>query len=242
MLATDRPSTKALYLQVRDALAERIATGEWKPGLPVPNEGDLARDLGVSAGTVRKALELLEADKLITRRQGRGTFVNDPASDELACRFIRLRTADGESVSGEVKSQVISEGVANDLEGSRLRLRAGDGVYRIRRVRSHGGCNFMVADVTLPAVLFPRLAGRDDDIPSQVGALAPWNGMLLGRAEERVTISAPPKEVTDLLGVAPGTPMLRLDCVLCLLGSHRPVAWRIGHVHLPDGYYLAEFN
>jgi GntR family transcriptional regulator len=228
-------------LQVRDALVERIATGEWKPGFAVPNEGDLARDLGVSSGTVRKALELLETDKLVTRRQGRGTFVNDPASDELACRFIRLRTSEGERVSGEVTSQVISECGANELECSRLRLRAGDDVYRIRRVRSHRGCNFMVADVTLPAALFPRLAGRGD-IPSRVGALAPWNGMLLGGATERVTISVPPEEVRDLLGVATGTPVLRLDCVLGLLGSHRPVAWRIGHVHLPDGYYFAELN
>jgi GntR family transcriptional regulator len=242
MLAAGRPSTRALYSQVRDALAERIATGEWKPGFVVPNEGDLARDLGVSSGTVRKALELLEADKLITRRQGRGTVVNDPASDDLACRFIRLRTADGESVSGHVTSQEISEGTANELECSRLRLRAGEGVYRIRRVRSYRGCNFMVADLALPATLFPRLAGRGDDIPSHVGALAPWNGMLLGRAEERVSISVPPEEVADLLGVATGTAVLRLDCLLSLLGSHRPVAWRIGHVHLPDGYYLAEFN
>src|SRR5262249_39924464 len=153
-------------------------------GFVLPNESDLGRELGVSSGTVRKAMELLEADKLVTRRQGRGTFVRDPASDELACRFIRLRTADGESVSGEVVSQVMSEGVADDLERRRLRLGAGDGVYRIRRVRHHRGRNLMVADVTLPAVLYPRLAGKSD-IPTRVGALAPWNGMLLGRAEER---------------------------------------------------------
>ena len=99
----------------------------------------------------------------------------------------------------------------------------------------------MVADVTLPAALFPRLAGKVD-IPSRVGALAPWNGMLLGGAEERVSISVPPEEVGGLLGIATGTPVLLLDCVLSLLGSHRPVAWRIGYVHLPDGYYLAELN
>jgi len=240
-VSTEWWQAKALYLQVRDALVERITTGEWKPGFAVPNEGDLARALGVSTGTVRKALELLEADKLVTRRQGRGTFVNDPASDEVACRFIRLRNADGESVSGEVTSQAISEGAANDLECGRLRLRASDGVYRIRRVRSYRGRNFMVADVTLPAARFPRLAGRRD-VPSRIGALAPWNGMLLGGAEERVTICEPAEEVRDLLGIATGTPVLLLDCVLSLLNSHQPVAWRIGYVHLPDGYYFAELN
>ena len=240
-MSTQRLLTKALYLQVRDEFAQRIATGQWKPGFAIPNESDLARALSVSSGTVRKALELLEADKLVTRRQGRGTFVNDPASDDLACRFIRLRSADGKSVSGEVTSQAISEGVADEQECTRLRLRTGDRVYRIRRVRTHRGCSFMVAHVVLPATLYPRLAG-EANIPTQVGALAPWNGMLLGPAEERVAISVPSKEVTGLLGVASGTPVLLLDCVLTLLDSYRPAAWRIGYVHLPDGYYFAELN
>ena len=241
MSLADRPSTRALYLQVRDALAQRIATGEWRPGSAVPNERDLAHEVGVSAGTVRKALELLETQRLITRRQGRGTFVNDPASDEMVCRFISLRTADGRSLAGEVASQVVSEGTANELECTRLRLRAGDGVYRIRRIRHHRERRYMVADVTLPAALFPRLAGTSD-IPSRVGALAPWNGMLLGGAEERVSICAPPADIGDLLGIASGTPVMLLDCLVLLLDTDRPVAWRIAHVHLPDGYYLAELN
>jgi GntR family transcriptional regulator len=51
---------RALYLQVRDALSQRIASGEWMPGFALPNEGDLAREVGVSSGTMRKALELME--------------------------------------------------------------------------------------------------------------------------------------------------------------------------------------
>jgi GntR family transcriptional regulator len=241
MLPVNRPTVRALYLQVRDALAQRIATGEWTPGSAVPNERVLAQEIGVSTGTIRKALELLEAQKLITRRQGRGTFVNDPASDEMVCRFIRLRTADGESCSGEVTSQSISEGTANKLECTRLWLRPGEPVYRMRRVRRHRGCTFLVADVTLPAALYPRLAASSD-VPNRVGALAPWNGMLLGKAQERVSICTPPSDVAGLLGVGSDTPVMLLDCVLLLLGSDRPVAWRIGHVHLPDGYYLAEWS
>jgi GntR family transcriptional regulator len=239
MLAAGRPSTRALYLQVRDALVERIASGEWRSGSAIPNEVDLAREIGVSSGTVRKALQLLDAQKLITRRPGRGTFVNDPASGELACRLLRLRSTNGESVSGEVTSQAISEGAPDELECARLRLCAGDSVYRIRRVRQHKGRKFMVADVTLPSALYPRLAGKSD-IPVRIGALAPWNGMLLGTAQERISICIPPADVGDLLGVAPGAPAMLLDCVLFLLGTQRPAAWRMGYVHLPDGYYLAE--
>ena len=76
----ERFSIQPLYLQLRDALAERIASGEWKSGDIIPNEVDLARELGVSQGTVRRSLDLLESEHVVTRRQGRGTFVNDPGS------------------------------------------------------------------------------------------------------------------------------------------------------------------
>ena len=76
-MATTCLSNRPLYLQVRDAVAERIATGTWKIGIAIPNEGDLAREFGVSVGTVRKSLGLLEEQHILTRQQGRGTFVND---------------------------------------------------------------------------------------------------------------------------------------------------------------------
>ena len=85
-MLTKRFTTRAVYEQLRDILAARIATGEWKPGTAIPSEADLAREFGVSAGTTRKALKLLEAERLLTRRQGHGTIVNDPASGERTAR------------------------------------------------------------------------------------------------------------------------------------------------------------
>lgn len=69
--------TTPLYKQVRDALAQRIAAGEWQPRDAIPNEHDLAVEFGVSGGTMRKAMDDLEADGFIHRQQGRGTFVRE---------------------------------------------------------------------------------------------------------------------------------------------------------------------
>ena len=129
IISSSRFSNRPLYLQLRDALAERIASGEWKPSAAIPNESDLAREFGVSAGTMRKALDLMEAERLLTRRQGRGTFVNDQSSDELAARFSNIRGPDGKRVCGQVKSAEVSEGPANEVECARLRLRPEDRVY-----------------------------------------------------------------------------------------------------------------
>ena len=136
--------------------------GEWKPNAAIPNEGDLAREFGVSSGTMRKALDLMEGERLLTRRQGRGTFVNDQSSDELAERYSNIRTADGERIAGREQMLSIVQGPANPAECARLRLRADDKVWRIQRVRLHKGEPFMVEDVAMPAALFPDLDEQEE--------------------------------------------------------------------------------
>jgi len=233
-----RFSNRPLYLQLRDALAERIAQGEWKPGSAIPNESDLAREFGVSAGTMRKALDLMEAERLLTRRQGRGTFVNDQSSDELAARFNNLRGADGSRVNGEIKAMEIAEAAASEAECARLRLRAGDRVYRIARLRQHNGQVFLAEDVALPAALFPGLAERTN-AADRIIVLAQEYGLLLGKAEERVSLGEASPAVARSLGIAAGAPVLVLDRVVFSLDG-RPLEWRIGRCHLKDKYYMAE--
>jgi GntR family transcriptional regulator len=239
MALLDRPVKRALYLQLRDLLAERIAQGTWKAGAHIPNEMDLAREVGVSSGTVRKALEVMEAQRLITRRQGRGTYVNDPNAAGLADRFSNIRGAGGERISGRVNLREIIEGIATSLERERLRLPGDAAVFRIHRVREHAGRNFLVEHITVPAVLFAGLLdGRAviDDIVS----LAQHHGILLGRGEERLTTTVPSVAIAQALGITAGMPVVMLDRVLFMLQTDCPVEWRIGYFHLPDGYYASE--
>src|SRR5690349_19981693 len=95
---------RPLYLLVRDALLERIKKGELRPGGTLPSEIDLHRQLSVSLGTLRKALGVLEAEKLIIREPGRGTFVNSFRDGNAVCRFDPIRASDGGRVLGDVKT------------------------------------------------------------------------------------------------------------------------------------------
>ena len=71
-MTVGRLSIRPLYLQLRDALLDRIVAGEWQAGTNMPNENQLAQEFGVSPGTVRKAIDLLERERVLMRRQGRG--------------------------------------------------------------------------------------------------------------------------------------------------------------------------
>jgi GntR family transcriptional regulator len=241
MMSSTAFSKRALYLQVWDALTGRITSGAWKAGSAIPNESDLSHELGVSLGTVRKALKLMEAQRLVTRRQGRGTFVNDHAAHEFADRFNSLRTADGVPVCGQTKSAELAKGAANGLECTRLRLRPDEPVFRIHRIRDHNGRVFLIEDITLPAALFPGLDDKKT-IADHIGSLAQEYGILLGKSEERISMGMPPAAIANALLVSPGTPVTVLDRVVLMLDCDRPVEWRLVHCLLADAYYLAEMG
>jgi GntR family transcriptional regulator len=239
-IISSRFSTRPLYLQVRDALAERVAAGEWKPSTAIPNEGDLARQFGVSPGTMRKALDLLEAERLLTRRQGRGTFVNDQASDELAVRYNNLRDQNGTHVGGEVQLLELAEAAVSENECMRLRLRKHEKVHRIRRVRLSGGRPYMVEQVAMPASLFPGLSECKE--PShRIVVLAQQFGVLLGKGEERIAIGSTSPEMAHTLRMQPGAPVLLLDRLVYTLDG-RPAEWRLGQCDMAGMHYLAEFK
>jgi GntR family transcriptional regulator len=232
-------SNKPLYLQVRDALADLISRGTWKPGFQIPSEGELARDVGVSSGTVRKALELMERQGLIIRRQGRGSFVSNPTPDELAGRYGRLYGTGGLRLHGrQVKVVRFERCEAGSLERSRLRLQAGAEVYRARRVREHGNECILVEDAVLPVELFPVPLDRAA-MAHEVGLLAHQNGIHLGNAEERIAFGIPPRDVAEHLHLPPCIDAVWVDRVVMTL-TGCPVEWRVAYWHTDRIYYLAE--
>ena len=66
-----------LKTRLHRELKERIANGDYAPGSQLPSEAELVEQYGVSRSTVRSTLSALEAEGLIVRRWGVGTFVCD---------------------------------------------------------------------------------------------------------------------------------------------------------------------
>jgi GntR family transcriptional regulator len=64
-----------LYHQVQQVIRHRIATRQYDPGLQIPSEHELGRELKVSRVTIREALRELVRENLLIKVQGKGTFV-----------------------------------------------------------------------------------------------------------------------------------------------------------------------
>jgi DNA-binding GntR family transcriptional regulator len=72
MATSARPS---LRHRIADELRERLLTGEMQAGSRLPSEPELARSLGVSRSSLRAAIAVLEAEGLLRRMHGSGTYV-----------------------------------------------------------------------------------------------------------------------------------------------------------------------
>jgi GntR family transcriptional regulator len=86
-------STTPIYQQLHDQIAAQIITGELGKNEPLPPIRTLAKDLRISIITVKKAWELLEKEGLIKTMVGRGSFVGDLSSSEIADKKAEKLTA-----------------------------------------------------------------------------------------------------------------------------------------------------
>jgi GntR family transcriptional regulator len=232
-------STRALYLQVRDHLAQQIASGILKPGALLPSELAFAEELGVSLGTLRRGLETLEKERLITRRQGRGTFVRDYAASGQPT-FDNLRTKDGERVPFTVEFLGTACDRARAEEQERLGLESREIIARCRQVRNYHG-PFLFEQIALAVSRFAGLDCKQLRAAYQIAVLAQEHGVLLGVASESIEITQASAEVGAVLHVDPGTPLLKLDRIHYSL-DHVPLEWRIGYCRLTLIKYVSRLK
>ena len=62
------------YQRITDSLRRRLLSGQWPPARQLPTERELCQQFAASRITIRRALQILEQEQLVERRQGRGTF------------------------------------------------------------------------------------------------------------------------------------------------------------------------
>lgn len=77
-LPTGAPQAAAPYARVKQHLKHELSRGRWKPGERMPSEAELVAQFRVSRMTVSRALRELQAEGLVQRVQGVGTFAAQP--------------------------------------------------------------------------------------------------------------------------------------------------------------------
>jgi GntR family transcriptional regulator len=231
---------RPLYRQVKDVLTRRIADGVWAAGGTLPSEFDIAADLGVSPGTVRKALDELAAENLVVRRQGKGTFVARHDDERILFQFFKLFPDTGERRFPD--SRILSVDVrAADADAARvLDLRKGARVIEIERVRMLVDTVCMVERITLPKARFPGIEKRA--LPNNLYEMYRADfGVTIARASERLKALAANRREARHLDVAVGAPLLSIDRTAFAIDG-APVERRVSLCRTDTIHYLSDLR
>ena len=235
---------RPLYRQVKDVLVRRIADGVWAAGGALPSEPDLAADLGVSHGTVRKALDELAAENLVVRRQGKGTYVARHDEERILFQFFKLIPDTGERRFPD--SRILGVEL-RDADADAARIldlrrfgRVGARVVGIERVRLLADTVCIYEHITLPKALFPGIEKRD--LPNNLYELYRAEfGVTIARATERLKAVAATRSEAKHLDVAVGAPLLAIDrTALAIDGA--PAEWRVSLCRTDTVHYLSDLR
>lgn len=237
MLSTGKGSLP-LYLQIKEMLVAKISGGEWLPSDLIPSELQLAQELSVSQGTVRKAITELVENNILVRKQGRGTFVANHDTQRALFHFFHIVNDEGVKVLPNSKTLSCRRKRATRLEASRLQLESGSSVVWIERVRELEGNATIVETITLPAKPFDSLIKpKACDLPNMLYELYEKQfGMTVHTAEEKLRAVAAPKRSASLLNVEEGSPLLEIERVALAL-DRTPIELRISQCSTAQHYY-----
>ena len=191
------------YHQIAEELRARVSSGEYAAGRLLPSESDLSAEFSVSRVTVRKALELLRDEGLVSARQGFGWFV---AGETVRQPLARLSTIEDQMRDSGVRPERrVLEFAFEKAPRDVARALGAQQTLRVKRVNMADGDPFAIVTVWCAADLAQHLSRADVE-------RSPFYELLdvpLSGASQTIGADAATADEATLLRVPNGSPVLR---------------------------------
>ena len=221
-----RDAVTALHAQISDWIRAQIASGEWPSNYRLRTEPELAVALGVSRGTLRRALTTLIREGLLKQVQGRGTFVTSTLIEPAIAQKLSSLSEDFASQGIDVDTTVLA---CEMLEvpkpvASLLDIMPGQLALRLERLRSTEAGAVALLHNYVRTDLAPGIEHVDFTSNSLFGTLEDKYGLRIGSGRRSFTAEKASQGVADALGVALGSPVQYLEQVT-YLEDGRPIEY-----------------
>ena len=228
-----------LYRVVKRSLLSAIESGTYPPGETLPSETEIAGAMGVSIGTLRRAVDELAAEHILVRRQGRGTFVATHNTDRFLFQFFHVEREDGLREPPLVELVSFERVRAEDEPAGALQLRPGEPVIQIENRLRLQGSAVIYDRLTLPSALFKGLTEkRFRERPGTIYQLDQSDfGISVLRAKERARAAGADRHAVRVLGLAPGQPVMQVRRTALTFGD-RPVEHRVSIINTAHHDYV----
>jgi DNA-binding GntR family transcriptional regulator len=208
------------YNRLADIIRQRILAGEWRAGRQLPTEQQLCEDFSASRITVRRALQILEEELLIRRRQGSGTFVSPTPVRKIPILNTDF-VASIERHAPDLQRRVEQSGwvKADDDLAEKLDTAAGDRLLHAVRVDELRGDPVAVDELWLLGRIASEIS--DDDL-AELDFFDRWQAVQKVRLDygtQRIEAVKARSPLTGLLRVRSGDPFLKETNTLYLVGG-----------------------
>lgn len=188
-----------IYMQTAEMLIREISSGRLIDGEKLPAEREMASDLGIAVGTLRKALDELGSKGLLERVQGSGNYVRHNADTAGVYAFFRLELLEG---GGLPEAEVLSADRRNKSPDLPSFGQSEDG-HRIRRVRLISSLPSAIEEIWLDGKWASRISA-DDLSDSLYYYYQKSLGLLISRVEDKVGVDKLPAWSIPKIGRLPG--------------------------------------
>ncbi len=221
-----------IHAQISDGFRSRIASGEWPAHYRLKSEPELATELGVSRGTLRRALTTLIDEGLLRQVRGRGTFVTSTTIEPAIAQKLSTLSEDFANQGVVTTTRVVACELIDPPRpvAALLEVPPGGTVLRLVRVRA--------ADSGPVALLFnyvrtdfaPGIEQTDFETASLFGTLEGRYALRISSARRTFSAEAATAEVAELLDLPEGSPVQYLEQVT-YLSDERPVEYSDVWIH-----------
>lgn len=214
---TTPPDTMAIaatprHERVSSWIRDQIESGSLLENDKLPSENQLGQRFGVSRITIRRALQTLENEGLISRRQGLGSFVADQRLHQ-GLDHLSDFVEDMHAAGLEAESIVLEEGP--EKAGARvaraLGLEEGTSVYRIDRLRKGNGETLAYDRTWIPMFYAHLLQDQDLEATTIYRVLEEKHGICVCKGTFRIEAINAPNDVAQHLDVPWGRALLLME-------------------------------
>lgn len=195
------------FARVKLFLKEGLAQGRWLPGAQMPSEAELVAQFGVSRMTVNRALRELQAEGLVQRVQGVGTFAAriGRVASTLTIRDIHDEIESrGHRHDATVHRQ--REETAGAALAAQLGLEPGARVFHTLIVHHENGVPLQCEDRYVNPLAAPGYLAHDFTRTTPTHVL--FDSTVLWRAQYHIESMRPTAEEARLLGIGASEPCL----------------------------------
>ncbi len=214
------------YQRIQQAIRQRIESGELKTGARIESERELAAIHGVSLMTARHALQGLEADGVVSRHVGVGTFVAPPKIHfNKLLGLSELMGSRGLTIQSKILSQQIIDD--NQEVSARLQQPFGSKLIKVERLRLGDGEPFAIETSYLAYDTFADIQKCHLERRSLFDVFQREYHLALAHADEEADATSADVRSARLLHIAPGSPVLRIRQLLYAT-TGAPILYDIG--------------